>query len=240
MSRSPRHLRAFTLVELLVSIGIIAVLISILFPSLARAQESSRRVNCLSNLRQVHQSFMLYAMDHHDQVPLGYRGGNTQWNSMMYSATAKKIVLFGLLHTEGRMKSPRVFFCPTEIDPRSMFNTPENPWPPGPDGVSLAQVYAGYGARPATNLPDSPIAGQYTYPRLSRFKNQAIFGDLTATIARVDTRHRNGINVLFGHGGARWVDRKAFDDDLKLCTAITPNGSSNEPQQRIWEALDKQ
>src|SRR3954453_20354257 len=175
---------AFTLVELLVVIGIIAVLISILLPSLAKAQEGSRRVTCLSNLRQVHQSFMLYALDHHDQVPLGYRGGNKQWNRMIYSSTAKKIVLFGLLYTEGRMKSPRVFYCPSENDPRSMFATVENPWPPGPNAVGAAQVYAGYGARPEENLPDNPIAGEYVYPKMNRFKNLAIFGDLTATPSR--------------------------------------------------------
>jgi prepilin-type N-terminal cleavage/methylation domain-containing protein len=245
MRRNALHCRAwrnggFTLVELLVVIGIIAILVAILLPSLARAQESSRRVNCLSNLRHVHQAFMLYALDHHDQVPLGYRGGNTQWNSMVYSATAKKIVLFGLLQLEGRMKSPRVFFCPSENDTRSMFDTPENPWPPGPDGVGTAQVYAGYGARPAINLPDNPIAGELTYPRMNQFKNLAIFGDLTATPARLDTRHRTGINVLYGNGGAHWVDRKAIDDDLKLCPIIDPKNPPNAAQQRIWEALDRQ
>ncbi|MFN4242232.1 MAG: type II secretion system protein [Tepidisphaerales bacterium] len=61
MTPPPRRLTAFTLVELLVVIGIIAVLISILLPTLARARQHAQGVQCASNLRQLHISFMTYA-----------------------------------------------------------------------------------------------------------------------------------------------------------------------------------
>jgi len=61
----------FTLVELLVVIGIIAVLIAMLLPVLGKAQEAARATKCMSNLRQIGIANVLYANTYNDFVPAG-------------------------------------------------------------------------------------------------------------------------------------------------------------------------
>jgi prepilin-type N-terminal cleavage/methylation domain-containing protein len=66
---SPTRHTAFTLVELLVVIGIIALLIGILLPVLHRARMAAQRTACQSNVRQIYLGIALYCNDNHDWYP---------------------------------------------------------------------------------------------------------------------------------------------------------------------------
>src|SRR5437764_945121 len=74
-----RRARAFSLVELMVVIGIIAVLMSILIPVVSRAKRQARNVQCLSNLRSLEQAFIGYVnTNRHAPVFLNPGAGNVK------------------------------------------------------------------------------------------------------------------------------------------------------------------
>ena len=63
-----RSRRGFTLIELLVVIAIIAILAAMLFPVFARARESARKIQCLSNVKNIALGVQMYLTDY-DRLP---------------------------------------------------------------------------------------------------------------------------------------------------------------------------
>ncbi|HEY8666752.1 MAG TPA: type II secretion system protein [Tepidisphaeraceae bacterium] len=239
---------AFTLVELLVVIGIIAVLVAMLLPSLAKAREAANRTACLSNLRQVHLAFAMYAGQNRDQVPIGYLGGYKQSNYAFYVPASAKYTLFGLL-VEARFVNKdggvRAFYCPTQSYSKFVYNDrPDNPWPPEVSSTSNIYVRAGYSCRAgigtgpgndwAWNGSDDPPRPM---PRFSKVKNRAIFADLVHSTQFVMSAHRGGVNVLYGNGGAHWVPLSLFRANLDAC-GTDFNAAANPFIDAIWIKFD--
>lgn len=90
-----RH--AFTLIELLVVIAIIAILAAMLMPVLSRAQETSKKIACMNNLKQLGLAAQLYVTDNHSFYPP--RSSADRWPDKFYDDYAHKV---------------RILLCPDE------------------------------------------------------------------------------------------------------------------------------
>lgn len=111
--------KAFTLVELLVVIGIIALLISILLPVLKSARAAAQAVKCQSNQRQLMMAFLTFAHDHKNHLP----GNFVDFDNPDYDKRSW-LLNSGEPFTNAPqggtiwkyVKTPGVYLCPTERD----------------------------------------------------------------------------------------------------------------------------
>jgi prepilin-type N-terminal cleavage/methylation domain-containing protein/prepilin-type processing-associated H-X9-DG protein len=119
-----RNPPGFTLVELLVVIGIIALLISILLPALNKARQQAMTTQCLSNMRQIGMACFQYANDNNGRmVPFGYLvNGNatpsTYWDDILvycgYLPRPSPMAKTGSTTTDPNEYTNSAFYCPAD------------------------------------------------------------------------------------------------------------------------------
>ena len=107
--RDHQH-RAFTLVEMLVTIAMIAILASLLMPALGRGKESGRVAACQGNLHQIGVALQLYVDDNKNIMPTMY---DRPLSGAPTNLPAMNVVLAGPLG------STQVLRCPSDIGPDS-------------------------------------------------------------------------------------------------------------------------
>jgi prepilin-type processing-associated H-X9-DG protein/prepilin-type N-terminal cleavage/methylation domain-containing protein len=189
--RRPASTAGFSLVELLVVIGIIALLIGLLLPAVSKAREQGKRTACLANLRSLGQSLYTYAHDNRGFLP----NHNPPGVYVSYTGANTAMVAF----YKGWVKMPGVFWCPSDRDD------------PPTDIVTADQslLNSARGSYEFFNCYFPPEYG----PMLTRFHGKApLAWDVDGSAASsLVLNHKGGGNVVFADGHAEWKDTKDWE-----------------------------
>ncbi len=108
---------AFTLIEVLVVVSIIALLVAVLLPSLKKARMQAKRTVCASNIKQIMTAIQMYASEYKGSIPHSADKINasltwTAWHVDKDVSSRSGWVHHGLLHGAHQLKDPAVFDCP--------------------------------------------------------------------------------------------------------------------------------
>jgi|GEM_PF-1724987 len=199
-----RGREAFTLIELLVVIAIIALLVTILMPSLQRAKELARRASCATNLHNIILAAHTYANDFRDLLP--WRGlieGNDPCLAYAFWVGDGRLAWQGYLTNYTVQKGCKMFYCPSmSLAPRTWWKLDQkNPLAAWPNDYYKADYgyetwwwgydyYGWYCADPSKNPPTKSSIWVAPLPSPSRLSD--------------DARSPVVVDLTRGFGGTSW------------------------------------
>lgn len=197
---------AFTLLEVVLILGIMAVLATMLMPLVNRARLNAQRTSCQSNLKQISLGVSQYTRDYDETYPLAYTDfdGVEGYNPATDKGWAESLGPY--------LKNARLFSCPTE--PESNIESPltTDYWMAAPmTGTRFAQVakptwtvLSGDGIQSSAAMLVTHGAIAYRGDAPSLKYNGEIWDVTGATEGKGGRRHLEGLNIGFADGHIKW------------------------------------
>jgi prepilin-type N-terminal cleavage/methylation domain-containing protein len=221
-----RH--AFTLIELLVVIGIIAVILSILLPTLGKVRQQALNANCASNLRQIVTACHSYAAENRGYLPPRFREGKMNydqpfWSYLVQDINDAKVPRYGLgiLWERKYVTSEKVFYCPGgRAHPNHSWDEFPKPWLSN-TSINYRTSYS-YNPHYALKTPGDVNSAKLTaYPKINHkdWKYKALALDLLSSAEKVS--HFSGSeriaswNVAYADGHVTLARSKLVHDEMK-------------------------
>jgi prepilin-type N-terminal cleavage/methylation domain-containing protein/prepilin-type processing-associated H-X9-DG protein len=219
--------RGFTLVELLVVIGIIALLVSILLPALSKARDQANRVKCSSNIRQVLLAIQIFANNHRGTLPVGW-SGSPNWiggGQEMAGNLGLGSSLEGLMNHPEKSPPIPILNCP------SYASNPFDHAPAFYDDVARYSVPAGYPG--FTEALQDSFYTQYIYVggNGQREADPAGYNGWWVPDAATKTRWNDASD--FGPV-PKITSRKRASETGLVTDRMWPDGLSELPNNRNW------
>ena len=248
--RKSRPPGGFTLVELLVVIGIIALLISILMPALCAAKERANRVKCSSNLRSIGQGLLLYANDNRGIYPRTVTSGGAGFTCFTGATATDPFGTGGpnpndvsaalFLLVRNCDINPEVFICPSSNQEKdTLGNQPANKRSNFTAQNNLSYSYANpYLSEKTIGLGyklNGNVQGDFAIAA-DRNDGEAVLAVASSSAAseqrKINSRNHDsdGENVLFNDGHVEWTST-SFVGANRDCIYSMAKTQSTPPQQ---------
>ena len=239
--QSLRALRAFTMMDLMVSMAIISILIAILLPTVGKVRESAQKVICGSNMRQIGMGVSIYTQDNKERLPDSVFLPISRSNAASFVELHRMDTIrlaaeefpgmygdlwdgLGLLYADEYITASNIFYCPSHRG-NFLFEDAAEDWNrlDGTSEITVNYLFRGMG-------PDG---------RRVLYNIDPTAALVTDTLRSYeDLNHQGGFNILQAGLAITWFDDVGDQIAQDILLRSGDDGTQSSAVITTWDLLD--